>query len=95
MSSVLFVHKEVLSAYGLVALYLRPESQLPVISGVRCTSFVAVKDDVINAGGDWVDEAVVIDQNIITSRYVSAAVLVGNKATSPGPGTAPNTVSCI
>ena len=28
----------------------------------------AIKDDVVNAGGVWVDEAVVNDRNIITSR---------------------------
>lgn len=40
----------------------------PVCSGVKCTSFVAIKDDLINAGAEWVDEAVVVDANIITSR---------------------------
>ena len=41
---------------------------IPVISGKKCTAFVAIKDDVVNAGGVWVDEAVVVDSNIITSR---------------------------
>ena len=40
----------------------------PVCSGVKCTGFVAIKDDVVNAGGVWCDEAVVNDRNIITSR---------------------------
>jgi len=40
----------------------------PVIQGVRLTSFTAIKDDVINAGGLWEDSAVVEDRNIITSR---------------------------
>jgi protease I len=39
-----------------------------VINGKRATSFFSIKDDMINAGVDWVDEEVVIDGNIITSR---------------------------
>lgn len=46
----------------------RDASGKPVCSGVRCTSFGAIKDDVINAGGMWVDEPVVVDANIITAR---------------------------
>jgi protease I len=32
------------------------------------TSFVAVKDDLIHAGANWVDREVVVDGNLITSR---------------------------
>jgi protease I len=39
-----------------------------VLRGRRVTSFYAIKDDMVNAGADWVDEAVVIDGNMITSR---------------------------
>ncbi len=39
-----------------------------VIEGKRATSFYSIKDDMINAGADWVDEEVVVDGNIITSR---------------------------
>jgi protease I len=39
-----------------------------ILIDVKCTSFIAIKDDVENAGGIWVDEAVVMDKNIITSR---------------------------
>jgi protease I len=38
------------------------------IQGRRLTCFVAVKDDVENAGGLYEDSAVVIDGNLITSR---------------------------
>lgn len=36
--------------------------------GLRLTSYYTIQDDVRNAGGDWVDEEVVIDGSIITSR---------------------------
>jgi len=39
-----------------------------IIRGVRCTSYSSIKDDMINAGANWVDEPVVIDQGIISSR---------------------------
>lgn len=39
-----------------------------IIKGIRCTSFMAIKDDMVNAGANWVDEAVVVDQHFISSR---------------------------
>lgn len=39
-----------------------------VLDGRRATSYFAIKDDMINAGVDFVDEEVVIDDNLITSR---------------------------
>ena len=38
------------------------------LRGRKATSFSAIKDDVINAGAKWVDEEVVVDGHIITSR---------------------------
>jgi protease I len=38
------------------------------LRGRRCTSFMSIVHDVVNAGGQWVDEEVVVDGNIITSR---------------------------
>lgn len=38
------------------------------LEGKQITSYPAVKTDVINAGAEWVDQEVVIDQNLITSR---------------------------
>jgi protease I len=44
----------------------------PVLKGRRCTSYMSIVDDVKNAGGNWVDEACVVDAGegslIITSR---------------------------
>ena len=39
-----------------------------LMKGRRATGYVAVRDDVINAGAEWVDAPVVIDGNIITGR---------------------------
>jgi len=38
------------------------------LSGRRLTSVAAIKDDLTNAGAAWVDEEVVRDGNLITSR---------------------------
>lgn len=40
-----------------------------ILKSVRCTSYKAIKDDMVNAGAIWVDEAVVVDQNFISSRH--------------------------
>jgi len=39
-----------------------------VIKNVKCTSVANIKDDMINAGANWVDEAVVVDKHFISSR---------------------------
>ena len=46
----------------------RTEDGRPVVYGRRATSFVAIKDDLLNAGANWEDAAVVNDGNLITSR---------------------------
>ena len=38
------------------------------VRGRRLTSFHSIQTDLKNAGADWVDEEVVIDRNLITSR---------------------------
>jgi protease I len=38
------------------------------LRGRRVTSFYAIKDDVTNAGAEWIDEEVVRDGNLVTSR---------------------------
>jgi protease I len=37
-------------------------------TGLKATSYKSIKTDMKNAGVHWVDEAVVVDQGIITSR---------------------------
>jgi len=39
-----------------------------IVGGRRVTSFPSIRDDMVNAGADWVDEEVVVDGNLISSR---------------------------
>ncbi len=39
-----------------------------IVRGRRLTSTVGIRDDVVNAGAEWVDQAVVLDRNFISSR---------------------------
>ncbi|MAM28810.1 MAG: protease [Flavobacteriaceae bacterium] len=39
-----------------------------VVKGRKMTSFHSIKDDLINAGANWVDEEVVVDSGFVTSR---------------------------
>ncbi|MFN3346964.1 MAG: type 1 glutamine amidotransferase domain-containing protein [Candidatus Bipolaricaulaceae bacterium] len=39
-----------------------------VVAGKRVTSFFSIRDDLENAGAIWVDEPVVVDGNLVTSR---------------------------
>lgn len=43
-------------------------AEADVIRGKTVTSWPSIKTDLINAGADWVDQEVVEDGNIITSR---------------------------
>ena len=40
-----------------------------VVQGRRLTSFPSLKTDLKNAGAEWVDETVVVDQGLVTSRW--------------------------
>jgi deglycase len=39
-----------------------------ILKGRRATSVGAIRDDMVNAGTDWVDEATVVDGNLISAR---------------------------
>jgi protease I len=39
-----------------------------IIKGARATSTTAIRDDMVNAGCDWVDEPCVVDGNLISAR---------------------------
>jgi protease I len=42
-----------------------------VVRGKRLTSWPSLRTDIRNAGGEWVDDEVVVDGNLITSRNPS------------------------
>lgn len=39
-----------------------------ILAGRTCTSFFAIKDDLTHAGAHWVDQEVVVDRNLVSSR---------------------------
>jgi len=39
-----------------------------LLKGKKLTSWAAIQTDIRNAGGEWVDEEVVIDEKLVTSR---------------------------
>jgi protease I len=39
-----------------------------VLDGRKVTSYNSIKTDIINAGANWVDEEVVVDEGLVTSR---------------------------
>jgi protease I len=39
-----------------------------ILKGKRATSFFSIKDDLVAAGAQWLDQEVVVDGNLITSR---------------------------
>lgn len=43
-------------------------AEADVLKGRKITSFKSIKTDMINAGANWVDEEVVVDEGLVTSR---------------------------
>ncbi len=42
-----------------------------IVRGRRLTSYHTIQDDIRNAGGEWIDQEVVEDGNLVTSRQPS------------------------
>lgn len=40
-----------------------------ILKGRQMTSYASVRDDCLNAGAKWIDKEVVVDGNLITSRF--------------------------
>lgn len=40
-----------------------------IVRGRRATSVAAIRDDMVNAGCEWSDEATVVDRNLISARH--------------------------
>ena len=43
-------------------------AEADVLKGRKVTSFNSIKTDIVNAGANWVDEEVVVDSGLVTSR---------------------------
>lgn len=43
-------------------------AEADVLKGRKITSFNSIKTDMVNAGANWVDEEVVVDSGLVTSR---------------------------
>jgi protease I len=63
--------KGVFEQGGVVAFVCRG-AWVPISAGIlkgrRATSLPSIQDDVVNAGGEWEDEEVVWDGNLISSQ---------------------------
>jgi deglycase len=68
--AVAFVRRFVESGKPVAAICHAPWTlvEADVLRGRRLTSWPSLQTDVRNAGGEWVDEEVVVDGNLITSR---------------------------
>lgn len=68
--AVAFIKAFVASGKPVAAICHAPWTlvEAGVLSGKRVTSWPSLQTDIRNAGGDWVDEEVVEDGNLITSR---------------------------
>ena len=68
--AVSFIHDFFLRGKPVAAICHAPWTlvEAGVLAGRRLTSWPSLQTDIRNAGGEWVDEEVVVDQNLITSR---------------------------
>ena len=60
------------NAAGAVVAFICHAGWVPVsakiVQGRRLTSLPAIKDDMINAGAEWVDQPCVVDGNMVTAQ---------------------------
>ena len=69
-SAVAFVRDFAASGKPVAAICHAPWAlvEADCLRGKRVTSWPSLRTDIRNAGGEWVDEEVVVDGNLITSR---------------------------
>mgnify|MGYP000370313648 CR=1 FL=1 len=51
-----------------------------IVKGKQVTSVSAIKDDLSNAGAQWLDQEVVRDGNLISSRFPDSSLLRVNRS---------------
>jgi protease I len=69
-TAVEFVRRFAESGKALAAICHGPWmlAEADVVRGIAMTSYPSIRTDLVNAGADWRDEAVVVDDAIVTSR---------------------------
>ena len=70
VAAVAFVRDFAASGKPVAAICHAPWAlvEADTLRGRRLTSWPSLRTDIGNAGGEWVDEEVVVDGNLITSR---------------------------
>ncbi len=70
-SAVAFVRKFFVQGKPVAAICHGAQTLIDaeVVKGRRMTSYWSIQTDLRNAGAEWVDEPVVVDGNLITSRH--------------------------
>jgi len=65
-----FVHEFFSQSKPVAAICHGPQLliEADVVGGRRLTSYPSIRVDLENAGAQWVDEAVVVDEGLVTSR---------------------------
>jgi protease I len=68
--AVKFIHDMFDAGKPIAAICHGPWTMIEagVVRGIRMTSYPSIKTDLKNAGANWVDEQVVVDRGIVTSR---------------------------
>jgi protease I len=68
--AVLFAHAFHIAKKPIAAICHGPWMLIEIgtVRGHKLTSWPSLRSDIINAGGDWVDQAVVSDAGLVTSR---------------------------
>jgi len=68
--AVLFVHAMQIAKKPIAAICHAPWIlvETDYVRGRKLTSWPSLRTDIVNAGGDWVDRAVVADDLLVTSR---------------------------
>ena len=71
--AVLFVHAMQIARKPIAAICHAPWILIETdyVRGRKLTSFASLRTDIVNAGGDWVDQAVATDELLVTSRNPS------------------------
>ncbi|MFA7135541.1 MAG: DJ-1/PfpI family protein, partial [Bacteroidales bacterium] len=80
-ASVQFVKDFILSKKPVAAICHGPQMliEAEVVNGRTLTSFYSIKKDLQNAGAKWIDQDVVVDNGLITSRNPSDLVAFNKK----------------